>query len=76
MKKTIKADDTLYSIYTKYPEIMDILYDFGFTQIKFPQMIQTAGRMMSLEKGCSLRGFGYEKLKEILRKHNFEIEDS
>lgn len=75
MKKVIKAEESLYTIYKRYPEIVEILYDFGFTQIKLPQMIQTAGRMMSLEKGCNLRGFNYKDLKEVLKQHGFEIED-
>jgi hypothetical protein len=75
MNKTINKEETLYSIYKKYPEIVDILYDFGFTQIKLPQMIQTAGRMMSLEKGCSMRGFDYTQLTHVLLQHGFIIEE-
>lgn len=71
--KIIKSEESLYSIYKKYPEIVDILYDFGFTQIKLPQMIQTAGRMMSLKKGCSMRGFNYQQLIDVLLTHGFEI---
>ena len=54
MKKKILVEETLYSIYRKHLEIISVLYDFGYTQIKQPQMIQTVGRMMSLEKGCEI----------------------
>lgn len=73
MKKTIQSTETLYAIHKNYPEIVDILYNFGFTQIKLPQMIQTVGRMMTLEKGCQMRGFDYVKLKEVLAKNGFEV---
>jgi hypothetical protein len=71
--KKIKSSDTIYALNNQYPEIIDILYDFGFRQIKMPQMIQTAGRLMTLKKGCEIKGFNYEELIEVLFKHGFQV---
>jgi len=71
--KQINEKDTVYAITNQYPELTNILVDFGFIQMKLPQMLQTAGRIMTLEKGCMMRGFDYNKLKEILKEHGFEV---
>lgn len=74
--KTINEKETVYEIYLRYPEIVEILYEFGFTQIKLPQMVQTAGRLITLKKGCSMRGFDYEKLKKTLEQKGFLVIDT
>lgn len=71
--KQIRAKDNVYTIASSYPEVVDILVDFGFTQIKMSQMLQSVGRIMTLEKGCNMRGFDYEKLKEVLYEEGYEI---
>lgn len=73
MTKEINIDDTLSSIISEYPELLDILYDIGFTQIKVPGMIQTAGRFMTLRSGCELRKIDLSNLKELLYKNGFSL---
>lgn len=71
--KQVRAKDSVYAIASSYPEVVDILVDFGFTQIKQPKMLQSVGRIMTLEKGCNMRGFDYEKLKKVLYKQDYEV---
>jgi hypothetical protein len=71
----ITKEDTIYTICTEYPQVIDILYDFGFTQIKQPMMIQTVGRYMTLKKGCEMRSFDYEKLVGLLRSKGLPMEE-
>ena len=73
MNKEINLDQTLLSLATTYPELIDILYDLGFTQIKAPGMLKTAGRFMTLRSGCELRKIELERLKEILILNSFII---
>jgi hypothetical protein len=73
--RPISGDDTIYMICTEYPQIIDILYDFGFTQIKQPLMIQSVGRYMTLKKGCEMRGFDYEILVSLLRSKGLPMEE-
>lgn len=72
---TISSEDTIYTICNAYPQVIDLLYDFGFTQIKQPMMIQTVGRYMTLKKGCEMRGFEYEKLIELMRSKGLPMEE-
>lgn len=71
--KTIKSSDTIYAIYERFPEIIEILYDFGFKQVKMPQMIHTAGRFMTLKKGCEIKGFSYDDLLRTLQSNGFYV---
>jgi uncharacterized protein len=73
--RPISSDDTIYMICTEYPQVIDILYDFGFTQIKQPLMIQSVGRYMTLKKGCEMRGFDYEILVSLLRSKGLPMEE-
>ena len=71
----ISSEDTIYAISLKYPQVIELLYDFGFTQIKQPMMIQTGGRYMTLKKGCEMRGFDYAELVSILRSKGLPMEE-
>lgn len=73
MMKEINLDQTLLSIVSTYPELIDILYDVGFTQIKAPGMIQTAGRFMTLRSGCELRKIDISLLELVLIEKGFTI---
>ncbi len=71
--KQINKTDTIFILSQKYPEVIDLLVEFGFTQIKAPQMIVTAGKFMTLDKGCQLRNLDYSELKHFLFKKGYEI---
>lgn len=73
--KQINKTDTVFILSQKYPEVIDLLVEFGFNQIKSPQMIATAGKFMTLEKGCKLRGFDYSDLANFLKTKGYEIVD-
>ena len=64
--KTVDFNDSLANILKQYPELLDILYDFGFTQIKAPGMLQTAGKFMTLKMGCELRKIDVSALEDHL----------
>jgi len=64
--KTVDFNDSLANIIQQYPELLNILYDFGFTQIKAAGMLQTAGKFMSLKMGCELRKIDVSALEDHL----------
>ena len=76
MMKEINLDQSLLSLVTTYPELIDILYDIGFTQIKAPGMLQTAGRFMTLRSGCELRKIDLNKLIIILKENGYKIKEA
>lgn len=73
--KVIDKKDTIYQLSKKYPEIVEVLKEVGFTQISEPQMIATVGRFMTIEKGCQMRGFSLEEVIVKLEKAGYSWED-
>lgn len=75
MNKEINLDEPLLSIINRYPDLLDILYELGFTQIKMPGMLQTAGRFMTLRNGCELRKIDIEILKKVLLDKGYDLRE-
>ena len=73
--KTVDFNDSLANIIKQYPELLDILYDFGFTQIKAPGMLQTAGKFMTLKMGCELRKINISDLENHLINLGYTINE-
>ena len=73
--KTVDFKDSLANILKQYPELLDILYDFGFTQIKAPGMLQTAGKFMTLKMGCQLRKIDTSELENHLISLGYAINE-
>jgi hypothetical protein len=69
----INLDQTLFTLLNQYPDLIDVLFDFGFTQIKLPGMIQSAGRFMTLRKGCEMRKLDINILIKILLKNGYIV---
>ena len=73
--KIVDFNNSLANIIKQYPELLDILYDFGFTQIKAPGMLQTAGKFMTLKMGCELRKIDLSALKDHLVSLGYTINE-
>lgn len=71
----ISSEDTIYTICTEYPQSLEFLHEFGFTQIKQPMMIQTVGRYMTLRKGCAMRGVDCGEMVGFLQSKGLPIEE-
>lgn len=75
MLKEINLDQSIFTLLDQYPDLIDVLYDFGFTQIKLPGMIQSAGRFMTLRKGCEMRKLDIGILVSILNNLGYTIKE-
>lgn len=73
--ETVDFNDTLANVIQSHPELLDILYDFGFTQIKAPGMLQTAGKFMTLKMGCELRKIDVSALEDHLISLGYTINE-
>lgn len=75
MNKIINLNDSIYEINNKYPEIKEILYNLGFTDIVKPGMINTAGRFMTLKKGSQMKKIDLNLIKDTLDKSGYTAEE-
>ena len=67
----IDLNETVYTLCTKYPDLIEILSALGFTDITKPGMLQTAGRFMTPVKGASLKHLPLEQIIASLAAHGY-----
>lgn len=73
MMKKIDINQTLYEICNQYPEVVLIMENLGFENISKPTMLQTVGRVMTIPKGCRMKGIPIETVISAFQKDGFEI---
>lgn len=55
MTITLSRKESIYALVKAHPPIADIMRELGFKDITQPRMLETAGRIMTLEKGSTLK---------------------
>ena len=68
---SIDLNETVYTLCTKYPDLVEILSGLGFTDITKPGMLQSAGRFMSPAKGATLKHIDPKKIVKVLAEHGY-----
>ena len=75
MDKILDLDKSVASLVKEYPEVVDIMADLGFTEIKNPAMLASVGRIMNLKKGSQMKKIPMEEIVRAFRGKGFEITD-
>ena len=75
MDKILDLDKSVASLVKEYPEVVDIMADLGFTEIKNPAMLASVGRIMNLKKGSQMKKIPMEEIVRAFREKGFEITD-
>ena len=75
MEKILDLDKSVASLVKEYPEVVDIMADLGFTEIKNPAMLASVGRIMNLKKGSQMKKIPMEEIVRAFREKGFEITD-
>ena len=75
MEKILDLDKSVASLVKEYPEVVDIMSDLGFTEIKNPAMLASVGRIMNLKKGSQMKKIPMEEIVRAFREKGFEITD-
>lgn len=72
--KKINGNKTVFILIQENPELKDVLVNLGFTPLNDPKMLNTVGRMMSLNNGAKQIKITPETLQAGLNKAGFELE--
>lgn len=72
--KIIDLSDTVYNLCKKHPSLSEVLKEIGFTEIRNPVMLNTAGRFMTLEKGAKHKKIDIETIKQHLITHGYSVQ--
>ena len=75
MDKILDLDKSVASLVKEYPEVVDIMSDLGFSEIKNPAMLASVGRIMNLKKGSQMKKIPMEEIVRAFREKGFAITD-
>ena len=68
---SIDLNETVYTLCTKNPNLVEILSGLGFTDITKPGMLQSAGRFMTPVKGAALKHIAIHEMITALAAHGY-----
>lgn len=72
---SISLKSTVYELCESYPDMKNVLFELGFVDIVKPGMLQTVGRVMTLEKGSRLKNIALSTINDQLKQHGFELKE-
>lgn len=73
MRKIIDLNQSVYELCNQYPEMIPIMVEIGFEIITKTGALQTVGRVMTLPKGCRIKGISLNTAKEAFQHNGFTI---
>ena len=71
--KILDLGQSVYTLCSDNPELVQILAELGFADIAKPGMLSTAGRFMTLPKGAALRKMDLNTIKSALEQRGYTI---
>ena len=73
MSKKIDLNKTVYELVSEYPELTDIMYNLGFTEITKKAMLNSVGRITTIPKGAKMKGISMMDIVSALMSNGFEL---
>lgn len=73
MAKIINLKKTVHDLVKEYPEVKDIMFELGFTEITKPAKLQTLGRVMTIPKGAGMMKIPMETVIKAFAEKGFEV---
>lgn len=73
MEKILDLDKSVAALVKEYPEVSDIMFSLGFTEVKKPAMLNSVGRIMNLKKGSQMKKIPMEEIVRAFREKGFTV---
>jgi hypothetical protein len=73
MDKIIDFRKTVYELATEYPEFKEIMASVGFKEITEPEILASAGKVMTVPKGSRMKGIPMEQILKAFREKGFQV---
>ncbi len=73
MAKELDLSKSVYKLTKKYPELIDILKDLGFTEITNTAMRHSVGKFMTIPKGATMKGIDMMAVVARLMQEGFSL---
>lgn len=71
--EVININDKLHDIVIKYPDIKEIMVELGFKDILKPGMLQSVGKIMTIEKGVKVKRIDRDLVIASFKEHGYEL---
>ena len=75
MEKTISLTDSIYNIVNQHDDVVIIMQKLGFEGMTKKSTINTVGRIMTLQKGASLKNIDIQIIIDEFEKNNFIVKE-
>ena len=76
MAKTLDLSRTVHDLVTDYPELKDVMAGIGFPDIAKPMALNSVGRVMTIPKGCAIKGYDLGEVTAKLEAAGFTVVDT
>ena len=73
MSKILDLNKPVFELAKEYPDFIEIFAGLGFADIKNPAMLNSMGRIITINKGSEMKKIPLDKIKEVFKEHGYEI---
>lgn len=75
MSKVIDLNKSVYELVKEYPEIVDLMAEIGFTEIRKKPVLHSVGKIMTIPKGSVMKNIPMEKIRTAFEEAGFTLLD-
>jgi len=75
VEKVVDLNKSIYDLCNDNPEIIELLVKLGFSDVANPTIRNTAGRVMTLQKGAVMKKKNINTIKEFFIQHGYKIKE-
>ena len=72
MGKSLDLSKSVYELLQQYPELKETMIEIGFKDLSNPAKLNTIGRIMTIPKGCLVKGFEIPVVLKQLEDAGYE----
>jgi len=73
VEKILDLNKSVAALVKEFPEVSDIMFSLGFTEVKKPAMLNSVGRIMNLKKGSQMKKIPMEEIVRAFREKGFTV---
>jgi DUF438 domain-containing protein len=74
MSKMLDLNKSVHDLAQEFPEFAQVMVDLGFTDIAKPAALNTVGRVMTVPRGCSIKGISLDDAMKAFEAAGFTVE--
>lgn len=71
----IDGNQSVYQLVKENPALKEVLVNLGFTPLNNEKMLQSLGRMMSLNDGMKQMSMDRKEIEKALLKENYQLKN-